>query len=88
MVGLVFNKCKLINKTNMTNTKLKRKVTSMRRSSTIQTLMPVEKTADNNNNDHAIPNDLENISSTQSTHVAESKLANLKLDASTALSNI
>ncbi len=29
----------------MTSTKLKRKVTSMRRSSTIQTLMPVEKIA-------------------------------------------
>ena len=77
----------------MTNTKLKRKVTSMRRSSTIQTLMPVVKTPADNNN-HTIPIDTglmilaENITSTQSTNVAETKLANLKLDAKTTSSNI
>lgn len=37
----------MINKVNMTNTKLKRKVNSMKRSSTIQTLMPVEKLSEN-----------------------------------------
>lgn len=42
IVGMAFNKCKMMNKTSMSNTKLKRKVTSMKRSSTIQTLMPVE----------------------------------------------
>jgi hypothetical protein len=75
----------------MTNTKLKRKVTLMRRSSTIQTLMPLENiavTIDDNNNNHAILNDIENISSTQSTYVAESKLANLKLDSTALISNI
>lgn len=52
IVGMAFNKCKMINqKATLSNTKLKRKVTSMKRSSTIQTLMPVEKLAEQKSTD-------------------------------------
>ena len=43
--NVLFNKAKLVNKTSNVNTKLKRKLTSMRRSSTIQSLLPTDESS-------------------------------------------